>query len=81
MSGVLYLNLPSQTKEPDEGIIEFGYDGDGYPDGINLPTKKVFVEIGDLILFPSSLFHKTLPFHTLEERICIAFDISPPTQL
>lgn len=81
MSGVLYLNLPSQTKEPDEGIIEFGYDGDGYPAGINLPTKKVFVEIGDLILFPSSLFHKTLPFHTLEERICIAFDISPPTQL
>ena len=80
MSGVLYLKLPNQTQNLDEGIIEFGYDGDNYPEGLNLPTKKVFIELGDLILFPSSLFHKTLPFHTNEERICIAFDISPPTQ-
>ena len=80
MSGVLYLQLPIQTKHPDEGAIEFGYDGDDYPEGKKLPTKKVFVELGDLILFPSSLFHKTVPFHTNEERICIAFDISPPTQ-
>ena len=80
MSGVLYLKLPNHTKSSDEGIIEFGYDGDDYPKGLSLPTKKMFVEVGDLILFPSSLFHKTLPFHTNEERICIAFDISPPTQ-
>ena len=80
MSGVLYLQLPIQTKNPDEGAIEFGYDGDDYPEGMKLPTKKVFVELGDLILFPSSLFHKTVPFHTDEERICIAFDICPPTQ-
>jgi predicted 2-oxoglutarate/Fe(II)-dependent dioxygenase YbiX len=78
MSGVLYLQLPNKTKDPDEGNIEFGYDGDKYPAGFILPTKKVVVKPGDLILFPSSLFHKTVPFHTNEERICIAFDISPP---
>jgi tetratricopeptide (TPR) repeat protein len=78
LSGVLYLQIPSQTKNPQEGIIEFGYDGDSYPEGLKLPTKKVFIETGDLILFPSSLFHRTLPFDSNEERICIAFDISPP---
>lgn len=78
MSGVLYLQLPTKSKNPEEGAIEFGYDGDNYPMGLELPKRKILVELGDLILFPSSLFHKTLPFYSDEERICIAFDISPP---
>ena len=81
LSGVLYLKLPENCSQAEEGMIEFGYDGDNYPSkGLAFPTKKVFVEVGDLILFPSSLFHKTVPFHSNEERICIAFDISPPSQ-
>ena len=32
---------------------------------------------GDLVLFPSSLFHRTIPFDSKEERLCIAFDIVP----
>ena len=28
-------------------------------------------------LFPSSLFHRTIPFRSDEERLCIAFDLLP----
>ncbi|WP_373280560.1 putative 2OG-Fe(II) oxygenase [Methylomonas koyamae] len=34
-------------------------------------------KVGDLVLFPSSLFHRTIPFNSDQERICIAFDIKP----
>ena len=78
LSGVLYIQLPNKTKTPEEGTIEFGFDGDNYPEGSTLPTERISLELGDLILFPSSLFHRTLPFYSDEERICIAFDISPP---
>ena len=40
-------------------------------------TNKIdSVWLGDIVLFPSSLFHRTLPFSG-KERICIAFDINP----
>ena len=32
---------------------------------------------GDLVLFPSSLFHQTIPFNSDDERICLAFDMMP----
>ena len=75
---MLYLKIPIKKEKPEEGSIEFGFDGDSYPKNLDLPKKKFNVEVGDLILFPSSLFHRTLPFYSTEERICIAFDISPP---
>ena len=31
---------------------------------------------GDIVLFPSSLFHKTIPFQSDEERVGIAMDLS-----
>ena len=33
--------------------------------------------VGDIVLFPSSLFHRTLPFRADADRVCIAFDIAP----
>ncbi len=30
---------------------------------------------GDIILFPSSLFHRTIPFNSDVERCVIAFDL------
>ena len=60
-------------------MIEFGYDGDGYPKAdIQNESKIIAIEEGDILLFPSSLFHRTIPFETDEDRICIAFDIAPP---
>ena len=77
LSGVMYLKIPKVNNQ-DEGSIEFGLWGYNYPIlDKNYPRKKISPEDGDLILFPSSLFHKTIPFHSDDERICISFDLVP----
>ena len=54
--------MPSK-KTKDEGNIVFSYNGANYPtDGKEFYEKSVDVDKGDLVLFPSSLFHHTIPF-------------------
>lgn len=78
VSGALYLSLPTQKQHQHEGSIELSTHGDDYPKKHdNFPTKTVAPEVGDLVMFPSSVFHRTIPFSSDEERICIAFDLKP----
>ena len=77
LSGVFYLKTVSQPNN-DEGAIEFGLHGydlaiidKNYPRKLHKPKK------GDIVLFPSSLFHRTIPFTTDSERSTIAFDLKP----
>ena len=74
LSGVIYLKTINLSNS-DEGAIEFGLHGydlpitdEKYPRKLHRPKK------GDIVLFPSSLFHKTIPFTTDTERCTIAFD-------
>ena len=77
LSGSLYLNVPDK-KKPNEGDIVFSLNGDTYPtDGKFYPEKVVGLETGDMVLFPSSIFHSTIPFSGNESRITLAFDIIP----
>lgn len=79
ISGCVYLQLPDKCDN-HEGSFEYGTDGDDYPRlHDDFPARIVDQQVGDLVLFPSSLFHRTLPFHSDQERICIAFDIKPAT--
>ena len=81
LSGSLYFNLPKKPNS-DEGNISFSVDGADYPkDGKEFPSKTVDIEKGDLVLFPSSLFHKTIPFSGTEERVSFAFDVIPSKSL
>ncbi len=78
VSGALYLALPKQKTHPDEGSIELSTHGDDYPkQHDNFPSKTIAPEVGDIVMFPSSVFHRTIPFTSDEERICIAFDLKP----
>ena len=43
------------------------------------PSRIVDIEKGDVVLFPSSLFHATIPFNSNKKRITLAFDIIPKT--
>ena len=77
LSGVFYLRTIDRSNK-DEGAIEFslhGYDlpikNKGYPRKIYNPKK------GDIVLFPSSLFHRTIPFTSDAQRCVIAFDLAP----
>jgi uncharacterized protein (TIGR02466 family) len=78
VSGALYLSLPKDKKHEHEGSIELSTHGDDYPKKHdNFPTKTVAPAVGDIVMFPSSVFHRTIPFTSDEERICIAFDLKP----
>jgi len=81
ISGCVYLQLPDKLNQ-HQGSFEYGVDGDDYPRlHDNFPNRIVDQQVGDLVLFPSSLFHRTIPFHSEQERICIAFDIKPQPAL
>ena len=75
LSGVIYLKLVP-ALEKNEGAIEFGLNGEFYSD-VNSPKVIYQPKLGDIILFPSSLHHKTIPFSTDTDRISIAFDLMP----
>ena len=76
LSGVIYLKMP--TEKGNEANIEFGLHGKDFPIlNHDYPRKTYQVTEGDLVLFPSSLFHRTIPFTSDEDRLCIAFDVTP----
>ena len=77
VSGAIYLALP-EGRTGDEGSIEASMHGDDYPKlHDDFPTTTIAPEVGDTVMFPSSVFHRTIPFSTEELRICIAFDVKP----
>lgn len=82
LSGVLYLAIPPREAGSTEGCIEFSMDGDNYPkQHDNFASMIKETAVGDIILFPSSLFHRTIPFSAESDRICVAFDIKPKAGL
>ena len=77
LSGCFYLKMPKILKK-DEAAINFSLHGYDYPIvNSDIPSYQYSPVEGDLILFPSSLFHKTLPFSSNDERHVVAFDIIP----
>ena len=75
LSGVIYLKVVPRFKK-NEGAIEFCLNGEFY---YHVESPKVVYQpkIGDIILFPSSLHHRTIPFSADTDRISIAFDLIP----
>ncbi|MFL2844619.1 MAG: tetratricopeptide repeat protein [Alphaproteobacteria bacterium] len=77
LSGSLYISLPKENNS-DSGNISFSYNGGGYPtDGVIFKEKIIDIDEGQIVLFPSSIFHKTIPFYSTKERVSLAFDIKP----
>ena len=75
LSGVIYLKVvPSLGK--DEGAIEFSLNGEHYTN-IRSSNLTHHPEVGDIIFFPSSLHHRTIPFTTDADRIIVSFDMKP----
>ena len=77
LSGVVYLKVVPDLGK-NEGAIEFSLNGPNYHHK-NSPNLKFQPKAGDIVLFPSSLHHKTIPFSTDTERIMISFDLQPAT--
>ena len=79
LSGSLYINIPEKEEDSNAGDIRFSLNGGAYKDdGKKFPEKIVDLKTADMVLFPSSLFHSTIPFNSTKNRITLAFDVRPP---
>jgi tetratricopeptide (TPR) repeat protein len=78
VSSALYISLPDEVQQGDgtEGHIQFGRPMREL--GLDLaPRRIVKPSVGTLVLFPSYMWHGTLPFHSQQPRITVAFDLLP----
>lgn len=81
MSSAFYVALPESVRNAAArgeaaGAIQFGQPPQELD--LDLPPRRVIVpEAGKLALFPSYMWHGTVPFHDDAPRITIAFDMTP----
>ena len=78
ISSSYYVTLPEVVGNNDDhaGWIKFGETN------LNLGEREhvgkiVEPKVGHLVLFPSYMFHGTVPFDSNEVRTTIAFDVMP----
>lgn len=76
ISSALYISLPAAMGAVPAGWLRFGTPPPEL--GLDLPPyRDVQPKVGQLVLFPSTLWHGTVPFDD-GERLSLAFDIRPP---
>jgi Flp pilus assembly protein TadD len=77
LSGAVYINVPAK-KQPDSGNFVLCTDA-AEPKKMDEKNghKVIDIATGDLVLFPASLMHYTIPFESEEQRIVLAFDVMP----
>ncbi len=78
VSSALYVTLPEHAadSDPRAGWLALG----GPPPGLGLdlaPTRFIKPQPGRLVLFPSWMWHGTVPFPA-GERLTVAFDVAGP---
>jgi uncharacterized protein (TIGR02466 family) len=78
LSGVYYPLVPDIVRDGGKaGWIEFGEPGPEYHWSAAPETRIFQPEPGLMVLFPSYMFHHTIPFESDQTRISIAFDVVP----
>ena len=80
LSGVFYVTKPIKTHSSlsNAGELEVNYRYSNLKEFKKNNFKKIIrVNQGDLLLFPSSLPHRVIPYRALDERLSIAFDMKP----
>jgi hypothetical protein len=77
ISGSIYINIP-QKEKIDSGNLVVSVENKKHKIDQNDNLKKsIDVVTGSFCLFPSSLYHYTIPFKAEENRIVLAFDVVP----
>lgn len=81
ISSVCYVAVPEGLADhaAHEGWLQFGRPDLPLPgvDRESLVQRRVAPRAGRLVLFPSMLWHGTVPFSAAAERLTIAFDLVP----
>jgi uncharacterized protein (TIGR02466 family) len=77
ISGVYYPQLPPVIDKSDtSGWIEFGRAPDQFSCGVEGEVINIQPEEGLMVLFPSYMYHRTIPFSGTGKRISVAFDVN-----
>jgi tetratricopeptide (TPR) repeat protein len=78
ISSALYVSLPpkSEGEGEDAGWLTLGQPDDKLELRFD-PFRKIEPKPGQLVLFPSWMWHGTVPFAE-GERLTVAFDVRPP---
>jgi Flp pilus assembly protein TadD len=78
ISSACYIQLPDSMRagHTGEGILSFGAPGMLTTPALDAELS-VRPELGLLVLFPSYFWHGTLPFHSEQPRLTVAFDVVP----
>jgi uncharacterized protein (TIGR02466 family) len=79
VSGVYYVAVPEEVVSGDDpqGCLELGRPPAPFCDSGEFPIRTLRPRPGRLNIFPSFLWHRTLPYESKEDRVCIAFDVRP----
>lgn len=78
ISSALYIALPDEVKDSSDqsGFIKFGVPLEALK--IDLPPQRIVQpQVGSLTLFPSYMWHGTIPFESQQPRMTVAFDVLP----
>ena len=77
ISGSIYINVPPKLENYNGNLVVC-LDKKKYSSHEGMNEKKIVNTVtGSLCMFPSSLYHYTIPFESTEERVVLAFDIIP----
>jgi predicted Zn-dependent protease len=78
ISSACYIQLPDSMRagHTGEGILSFGAPGMMTTPPLQAELS-LHPEVGQLVLFPSYFWHGTLPFHSEQPRLTVAFDVVP----
>lgn len=76
LSGVYYVEIPEEVSggTGEDGCL---YLADSQAEAGRSLREIVRPQEGLAVLFPSYLWHGTVPYHSGRERICVAFDLVP----
>jgi hypothetical protein len=79
LSGVYYVDLDGVVAaDESEGCLELGRAPDAlYARGSSPETLLVRPKAGRFVIFPSYLWHRTIPFEREGTRVSFAFDVIP----
>jgi tetratricopeptide (TPR) repeat protein len=78
ISSAYYVAVPDVVNDASDqqGWLKFGEPGVEFGASF-VPRRFVQPVAGRLVLFPSYLWHGTVPFHSTQTRTTIAFDVVP----
>jgi tetratricopeptide (TPR) repeat protein len=78
ISSCYYVGVPEAVKDETarQGWIKFGEPS--FAAALDNPIRRAVQPVpGRLVLFPSYMWHGTIPFHDAQPRTTIAFDVVP----